>query len=185
MVEGHGEVEAIPLLVRRVAADLGRLVRTPLTIRVPRSKLLREGELERTCDLVRRRLGIDTRVLVTFDADDDCHVELARLMRRRAHDAGTRRVAVVVATRELEAWFLAGVESLRGRRGIRDDAEAPESVETYRDAKGRLARLMTRAYSEVTDPPAFAAALDFDAARRRARSFDKFLRDVTHLLSDE
>lgn len=155
-------------------------------MRVPRSKLTRTGELERAAVLVRRLYTPAARMLVVLDADDDCPArfapELHGRLRRAADDAGA---AVVLPTRELEAWFLAGVESLRGRRGVRDDAEAPADVESFRDAKGRLARMMARPYSEVTDPPAFAALLDFDLARRRSPSFDKFLRDVERLLRAE
>src|SRR2546426_7135782 len=43
--------------------------------------------------------------------------------------------AVVLAHREYEAWFLASLESLRGRRGIRGDAEAHPDPEEPRDRK--------------------------------------------------
>lgn len=174
------------MLVRRVAATCDRPVRIPMPMRIPRSKLIREAELERAAQLVRRLHGPDVRLLLTFDADDDCPAALAPSMRARLRQhASDLPASVVLATRELEAWFLAGVESLRGYRGLRADAEPPAEVERLRDAKGQLARLMTRSYSEVTDPPAFAARLDLELARRRSPSFDKFLRDVERLLRGE
>ncbi len=175
----------MPLLVRRVATSVGLPVRTPTPLRVRRSKLVQAGEVERSAELARRLQGPSARLLVVLDADDDCPAQLAAsLLARASAAANDLRQAVVVANRELEAWFLAGVESLRAQRGLRADADAPADVEGPRDAKGRLAALMSRPYSDVTDPPAFAALLDLDLARRRAPSFDKFVRDVQRLLAD-
>src|SRR6266545_5835080 len=76
------------------------------------------------------------------------------------------RTAVVIANREKEAWYLAAIESLRGSRGIPEDALTPADPEAIRGAKGWLARAMGRSYSEVTDQPALSARFDLDLARR-------------------
>lgn len=49
IVEGHGDVEAVPILVRRLARELDPdlAVETPRPIRVPKDRLLKTGELER------------------------------------------------------------------------------------------------------------------------------------------
>ena len=53
IVEGHGEVEAVPILLRRLAIDWDSTVafRTPLPIRIHRNKLVKFGELERAVEL--------------------------------------------------------------------------------------------------------------------------------------
>jgi len=92
-------------------------------------------------------------------------------------------IGVVVANREFESWFLAGIESLRGRRGIRQDAGAPLDCETIRDAKGRLnAFMIGETYHALTHQPSFAATLDISLAARRSRSLRKFVAEVGRLL---
>ena len=47
IVEGHGEVAAVPLLVRRIAQSVAVYPEVLPPMRVPASKLMREGEVER------------------------------------------------------------------------------------------------------------------------------------------
>lgn len=60
IVEGHGDVSAVPLLIRRIAAagfpELDLLVLRP--IRVSRQKLVKAGELERAVELAARQTGV-------------------------------------------------------------------------------------------------------------------------------
>jgi hypothetical protein len=80
-------------------------------------------------------------ILVLFDADDDCPRELAPTLECWAREAaGGRPCAVVMAKREYEAWFLASIEGLRGRRGVLPDATSHPDPESPRDAKGKLER---------------------------------------------
>ena len=45
IVEGHGEVEAVPVLIRRIAESLdpGMVVLLPSPLRVPKNKLVKSG----------------------------------------------------------------------------------------------------------------------------------------------
>ena len=47
IVEGHGETSAVPLLLRRMAAAIDARIelQIPHSVRLPKSKLLRPGEL--------------------------------------------------------------------------------------------------------------------------------------------
>jgi hypothetical protein len=123
-------------------------------------------------------------VLVVLDADDDCPVDLAKTILSWARDVSpTVNVGVVVANREFESWFLAGIESLRCRRGVRNDAAAPPDCESIRDAKGRLDGLMVgETYRAVTHQPSFAATVDIGAAAQQSRSLRKLVADVERLL---
>jgi hypothetical protein len=185
IVEGHGETEALPILLRRlrdvIAPELPLDVRKPM--RVPRSNLAREEDLKRYVELAMAQIDEDGGVLVLLDADDDLPCELGpRLLGFAQQVRPDRRVRVVVAEREFEAWFLAAAESLRGRRGLSADLSAPEHPEAIRDAKGWLTRhLAGRSYRETIDQPALAAVFDI-AGARRAKSFDKLYRDVESLL---
>ncbi|WP_195830647.1 DUF4276 family protein, partial [Bordetella pertussis] len=89
-----------------------------------------------------------------------------------------RRLSVVLAKREYEAWFIAAARSLDGRRGFRCPDEAPVDAETPRDAKGWLRRNMeSGTYSEVLDQPAFTAHFDLQQAFDNSRSFRKLCKE--------
>jgi hypothetical protein len=152
-------------------------------LRIPKSKLIRRGELERAVDLAARKIGGLGAMLLLFDGDDDCPAELGpRLAQRVAEVRNDLPSAVVLAKREFEAWFLAAAESLRGLRGLHADLQPPPDPEAVRGAKEWLAERMAGGYSETLDQPALAARFDLDMARR-APSFDKCYREVVRLLS--
>jgi hypothetical protein len=185
IVEGHGDRLSIPIILRRVAEREGIFdLNVVGPFRIPRSTLVRTGELERAVERAARSLAGQGGILVVIDADDDLPCQIGPMLRRRA--AAARRdvsTCVVVANREKEAWYLASIESLRGRRGIPEDATPPANAEAIRDAKRWLARVMGRSYSEVADQPALSQLFDLDLARAGARSFGKFDREARLLLS--
>jgi Domain of unknown function (DUF4276) len=187
IVEGHGEVGAAPVLSRRIAEsiDPAAVVLIPPPLRVPKSKLLKPGELERSVELAARKTGGSGAVLVLLDSDDDCPAELGPALLRRATQARSDvPLAVVLAKREFEAWFLAAALSLRGFRGLSQNLAAPEAPEAIRGAKEWLSQRMegTRRYVETLDQPALASRFDL-AAARRADSFDKCFREIARLLT--
>ena len=187
IVEGPGEVDAIPILIRRIAATAipDAVPHVPKPIRVKRDRFLKENELERYVDLAARQSDPDGGILIVLDADDDCPPELAATILRRATRARSDRlIKVVLARREYEAWFLAAADSIAGRRGLPDDITTPNDPESIRDAKGWLTSRMPpgRAYKETRDQPALTSLSDLPTARRGAPSFDKMWRTVTQLL---
>jgi hypothetical protein len=184
VVEGHGEVEALPILLRRFVAEwnVGLPIVALQPIRVSRSKLIKQGELERAAQLAayRARAG---GVLVLIDADDDCPAELGPDLLRRLQSV-TEDGALVLAKSEFESWFIAAAESIRSCRGLRPDLTVPASVESIRDAKGWLTENMLDrrfGYSETLDQPALTAAFDINAARTASDSFDKLCRALSAL----
>ena len=188
IVEGHGETEAVPVLLRRIKdvlrPDISLNVLSPL--RIGRYKLIKANEVERAVEFAARRMEPPRAILILIDADDDCPAEVGPELLRRAMTA--RRdvpVGVVLAKREFEAWFLAALESLCGCRGLLPELPPVANAEDVRDAKGFLTQLMkgSRAYSPVVDQPALAARLNMDLARRRSDSFDKLWREARRLLN--
>jgi len=188
IVEGQSEEEAIPILLRRMM--LARFSRPDVQVarpfRVKRNKVVRPGELERAViQGVRDRADV-AAVLVILDADDDDPLPLEASLLARCRQTMPLPAAVVVAQRELEAWFLGCKDALRGFRGIRADAKAPEDPESIRGAKERLTRNMDgRTYLEVTDQPAFAHQMDLDLALQRCASFRRLeaaLREILRAL---
>jgi len=188
IVEGHGEVEALPIVLRRVLAELPAtsVFRVLKPIRQPRDKLIKANELEKAVDLASRRISRRGGILVVLDSEGEVPCQFGPLLLARAKAAaGGIPTRVVLANREWECWYLASIASLAGRRGLRPDAEAPANPEAIRGAKEWLTRHMQpgETYSETRDQPAFAALFDLDAARTLP-SFSKFCRDVKGLLEE-
>lgn len=188
VVEGKSEVASVPILIRRVAAihypELATVIPTP--IRIPRNKVSRIGELERAVGLASQNIDRQGAIFIILDSDDDCPAELGpALLHRVSQVFRNVPIAVVLAKHEFEAWFLAAAESLRGRRGLRNDLNPPDDPEGIRGAKEWLSFQMegSRTYSETHDQPAFAALFDIEQARQ-AGSFDKCYRDIIRLLDE-
>ena len=138
IVEDHGEVDAVPILLRRIAKRVTPRVgvQLPPPIRVKRNQVLRADELERAVELAARQTGEDGCILILLDADDDCPAEIAPEVLLRAIEArGDRDIRVVLAKAEYEAWFLASADSIAGQYGIDAAATAPDDPESIRGAK--------------------------------------------------
>ena len=186
IVEGDGEVAALPKLLHRIAAELG--VAKPLTpapMRKPRGQITMAGGMERHVAAAALRVQSQGGVLVLIDADDDCPAELGpRLLARARAARPDKRIVVVLAKREFEAWYLAAAPSLAGRHGFRADFARVPDPEAPRDCKGLLtkARPKGQPYKETVDQASLASAFDMKMAREHADSFDKFYRDITWLL---
>lgn len=187
IVEGDGEVDAFPVLVRRVALIVAPAVGidVPRPDRYPKQRLLKPGELERAVDLAARSIEGHGAILILLDADDDCPAQQGPAVLARA-TAARRDVAIGVALAkyEYEAWFLAAAESLAGRRSLPTDLRSPSDPEGIRGAKEWLGHHMprNRRYSETLDQPALTALFDLQAARR-ANSFDKCYREIVRLMA--
>jgi len=189
IVGGYGEVEAVPILIRRIACNLhpGFVPSILSPIRVPESRLRKQGELERTIKLAGLKLGGRGAILVVIDCDWDggCpRIDGPELLNRARLVRQDVDISVVLAKHEFESWFIAAAESLRGIRGLRADLTAPADPESIRGAKEWLNRQMQEhCYSVTTDQPAFTAEFDLELARR-ADSFDKCYREITRLLEE-
>jgi hypothetical protein len=186
IVEGHGEVEAAPVLLRRLLAEARcQHIGVGRPIRRTQSQLRSQEGIQAGVRLALLQPDC-AAVVILFDGEDDCPREIAVNVRSWAHAvAGGTPCDVVVAYREYETWFLAAIESLRGVSGIAKDAAVPKNLEARRDAKGALEEFMPpdRAYSETGDQPALSALFDLALAHRRNRSFRKLVKAIGDLLT--
>jgi hypothetical protein len=188
IVEGHGECEAVPILIRRIARDIdpGFVPNVLQPLRVSVNKLLKEGEIERSITFTARKLQGRGGIIVIVDCDWDngCPAKDGPALLKRAKTArNDLPISVILAKKEFEAWFLAAAESLRGKKGLPNDLEPPEDPESIRGAKEWLSDRMppSKSYTETTDQPALTAEFDMNIART-ADSFDKCYRDIRHML---
>jgi Domain of unknown function (DUF4276) len=185
IVEGHGEVPAVPILFRRVIAELNPGVAVDLarSIRRPRGTLLKEGGIEDAVKLGALEMGEAGAIFVLLDSEGDCPAELAPPLLARAQNARPdKQVSLVLAHQEFEAWFLAAASSLQGGRGLSEEIEDHDNPESVHGCKEWLEGWMreNRKYSETIDQPALTATFDLRLARK-APSFDKFYREVEQI----
>lgn len=178
IVEGDGEVAALPILLRRLKdwKTPGSDVQVLTPIRVRRDRFLnREEEFRRHLLLAAGKCGENGWILVLLDADDDCPADFGRQILERARVCVPhRRMSVVLAKREYEAWFIAAAESLHGQRGFSFSATEVVDAERPRNAKGWVGeRVASGTYRETTDQPAFSALMDLKQAFNGSRSFRK------------
>ena len=185
IIEGHGEYQAIPLLFNRLIAefDLGVSISIARPIRQTKHGLIKEGGLEAAVQLAAGEIGDAGAIFVLIDSDGDCPHDLAPELLVRAQRARPdRRICLVLAHQEYEAWFLASASSLKGCRRLSNDIEDHPTPENVRDCKGWLEESMphTSKYSETADQAALTMAFNITLARR-APSFDKLYRDFERI----
>ncbi|MBP8137804.1 MAG: DUF4276 family protein [Alicycliphilus sp.] len=187
IVEGDGEVTTLPILLRRLATERepAALVQPLPPIRVRRDRFLnKEDEFRRQLLLASAKSGDAGWVLIVLDADDDCPKTLgAEIWQRAQQHIPHRKLSVVLANREYEAWFIAAAQSLRGMRGFDIAPQEPIAAETPRNAKGWMREHMQGGkYSEILDQPAFTAKFDLQQAFENSRSFRKLCKEwQTHI----
>lgn len=193
IVEGHGEYEAIRTLLTRIFFDLlgGERLDVARPIRLPRSKILNENELElrRALELAALKLnesqdGWPAMVLILIDADTDlpCVVgpQLLEAANRIRPDLA---VSAVLANVEYETWFVGAAESLQNDLDL-SQGPPPENPEATRSGKGWVeSRFRGTKYSETVDQPAMTARMDLALCRRRCPSFDKLCREIQKRLT--
>lgn len=183
IVEGHGEVAAVPELLRRLAAEMtpASLPQVNPPIRIKAGSFLRDPEyLNRYVALAAGKAaqGGEGLVLILLDCEDDCPGQLGpRLLEQARRIRPDVPCLVALARREYETWFLAAATSLRGKRGLPKDLEPPEDPETVRDAKRWLGKRMDGGYDPVVDQAAFTNLFDL----RLASAVPSFKRLVERL----
>lgn len=178
IVEGHGEVEAVPHLIRRIAHHFDVYDISVLTpIRVKLNGFMKfDKEFNNYISLAANKAKQkNSTIIIILDCDDACPAELGPKI--LAESRALRRDVeffVCLALREYETWFLCSIESLRGRCDIDADAVFKEHAESIRNAKGWLSRLMPDGYDPIRHQAALTLNFDLELARNRSRSFNRF-----------
>lgn len=184
MVEGYGDVDAVPALMQRVAAaeGVGVFALKPSIRGGGVSSLRRQGELERHLALASSRPEADF-VLVVLDCDAECPVELFEEFGPRAVSAFQKygkEIRFCFVKCEFESWFLADHISIR----LQQDGywRYDDNFDNYTNivgAKERLAQSMIgRTYKETRDQQVFAKRIDVANLKNIDRSFRKFISCV-------
>jgi hypothetical protein len=204
-VEGEGEADAVPTLVKRLVSEKGEwhdVFLDDATFRVGSvDKLVKAGfhDWRRFLAACLKRSNVGG-VLLILDGDIEtvggkafCAAEVARSLAGEATHVGAGRtfsVAVVFATQEYETWPIAGVASLAGQRLpdgrlIKSDAKPPEGdlEASPRDAKGWLHAVVEGGYKPTRDQAELTRLVDLGVVRgRNLRSFRRLECAVSSLL---
>lgn len=209
--EGHGEVSALPVLVRRLLQekDVGRLlfvdaevIRTPLSHLVKWDKAAQQPDYSQWIKRVRlaaRRRDVGG-VLAVYDGDFPrfpagsaapfCAATAAKSLAAAAVSAGAGKIislSVVFACPEYETWLVAGAESLAGRKlpdgrlVLPGDVQFPGGDPESR-GKGWLEQHCPH-YRPARDQASLTELLDFQVVReRKLRSFKRLEHAIGQLL---
>jgi Domain of unknown function (DUF4276) len=205
-VEGKGDEDALPTLVKRVLNEHHGWHDDVLldndAFRVGEvNKLIRDDfrfwNRFLNASLKRRNVGA---VLLVLDGDSKriggeefCAAAVARSLAIAATHVGAGRsfsVAVVFARQEFETWLIAGLPSLVGGRLpdgrlIEANMKAPggDLEASPRDAKGWLRAAVNGGYNPSRDQAAFTKLVDLEVIRaRNLRSFRRLESAVSNLL---
>ncbi len=193
-VEGEGDTEAVPALVRSLLTAQGEWYDVLLDDRPFRvgsvDKLVKNDfrDWKRFLGAALKRSDVGG-VLLILDGDTEkiggkhfCAATVAKDRAGAAKDVGAGQrfsVAVVFAIKEYETWLIAGAASLAGQRLadgrlIKSNAKAPEgNLEAGpRDAKGWLNDIVEGGYKPSRDQAALTKLVDLDVIR--AGSFGRF-----------
>jgi Domain of unknown function (DUF4276) len=182
IVEGHGDIKAMPVLLRRICYELeccvGAMIAPP--IRMHRSQMLKEECLRRSVRIACTYPGCNL-VMIFLDEDDDCAKDISDLLRPWIeNEALCVQCEIVVIPREFETWFVMAINSLRGKRNISDDATATTDLYRRRDPKAIITGWMngSNAYHETADQVALTTAMDLSVVRENCASFRRLIAKI-------
>ncbi len=182
IVEGHGEVEALPLLIRRIfdafRPGVYPIVNPPSRVKVG-TFLKDQDYFKKYIELAAAKAAQgEGMVLILLDCEGDCPGTLGpRLLADAQAICGDIRCAIALAHREYETWFLAAAESLRGCAGLSDQLLPPASPESIRGAKEWLGRHMPVSYDPIIHQAKMTARFDFHSARA-VPSFERLINKL-------
>ncbi len=197
LVEGHADVDSVPVMVSRVITEMGGWSDILLDKEPIRTgglgALVKDGFKSWTNRLaLARKRNQFAGALILLDGDAKyshfpnrgrperfCPATAAiqlGIEAKKAGAGGVFSVAIVFARQEFEPWLLAGIESLRGRKlpdgrsGVLENAALPEHLDTDmhpRDAKKMLSEYMLFPYRQSVDQKDLARLVSLDAIRKR------------------
>lgn len=155
VVEGPGDVNALPLLLRaytRSVGDFRDILGKPIPLNSI-SKATVSGGIEGYCSTAARRPGCKA-VLVVVDSDKHCPAEFGESLRSRAQGVIEQPVVVAAAQHNFEDWIFASAESLD--LGLVYSAEASGIAEIKRARK-------PLAYVKPVQQPKLTSRMDLES----------------------
>lgn len=186
IVEGDGEVPAVPALLRKI---LGAAMRYDIQVARPknangRGNLTKEGGLERFIRYAWKEPDCGA-ILVLLDSEGECPRDIAREFSERIVAMGVLfPVVVVIANKAYEAWLVASISTMAGHLDLPEGLEPPANAETIGHPKAWINENFPhgRAYKETQDQEALTHLIDIGLASR-TRSFQRLLHAVDEAIN--
>ncbi len=186
IIEGPGEVDAFPILLRRLLAlrqIYGISVQRPINAHGI-GNLTTPNGLEKFLKLAENRGSCDA-ILILIDADVGCAKEIALEFANRARIHNPHiATAVVAAKYRYENWFLASFETLAGQRGLEAILPCLIDPEGIPDPKRWISnyKIKGRTYRETADQAPLSQLINLNLVSTRSRSFRRLENAVDELL---
>ncbi len=198
LVEGHGDVTAVPTLAAKVLADLpvefqGHSFVDPAAIRIGglekfTGRLRQKWHTTLELALLRPNVG---GILLVVDGDSDemedaafCALDAARALSERTKQTGAGTIfslAIVFLQKEFESILISAAGQLPG---IVQNYQLPPVIEGIRDAKGWLDKYLIGGYDPVRDQNNLTKAVkDWEGVRSQHRSFRRFESAIRQTVS--
>lgn len=176
IVEGYGDVTAVPVLLARLGALFSEAIIANNPIRAGEWKsIIAKDALPKFLELAHSRQT--DLILVALDLDDHCPVEEYKKASEIIDTWRNGRVIpveVVFFNREYETMFLHCPED------ITDNVISARHLnpELLRDAKGAVKEIIGRRYKETQDQVAFSKKIDLHKLYDRSRAFRKLCKSI-------
>ncbi|KPA11318.1 hypothetical protein MHK_008468 [Candidatus Magnetomorum sp. HK-1] len=188
IIEGHGEKDAVPLLLRRILSlyemwhwsvakpiQVGNLNKLKLKL----SSFIKYALKYQDC----------AGILILLDLDDGCPaLENKKLSELLSNLYLNCPVPVVFAHREYEAWFLASIETIANdsKNKFPKDLTFSKDVESKRGVKEWLSSQLPSGYSykPTVDQARFTNLIDICIAQQRSRSFKRLCHAVEQIVKN-
>lgn len=186
VVEGDGEVEAAPVLARRILYEYFEYYEIQQIQAInagSNSSITTQNGLERFLEIA-RRIKDCKGVIVLLDSEEkyrDYPVTLvAKLVERTKSLNLPFPVAVVCARCEYESWFLGSLHTLAGTSNLKKDTIFEGNPEHKCNAKEWLTRQMPDViiYKETIHQSAMTVKIDIPHLIENVRSFRRMVHAV-------
>ena len=187
IVEGQGEVQAVPNLLYRIAQTVqpAATIRVNPPLRVKASSFLHDAAyFHRQMTLASAKAAQSQgHVLILLDCEDDCPAVIGPALLRRAQAVRPDvSMLVCLISREYETWFMTAAQSLRGCCGLAADLTPPANPAAVRGAKEWLSRRMPYPYDPIVHQLDLTRAFDLQQAQAN-QSFQRLVRKLQALLT--
>ena len=186
LVEGDGDIKSVSLLLKRILVQQSLSNWMPGLPRVVHSVQNLIKNVDRTISCISKDKDCHA-LLVLLDLDDGCPKQVATSLSGiiRSYNLPFP-VAIVLAHREYESWFLASLPSIANKFpnlfNPGNAYAAHPAPETKRDAKGWLTSQMNRKkYIETLHQEQFTMHFDMQAASFGCRSFQRLMHAIHEL----
>lgn len=189
IVEGHGEANrslnggqpAVHVLIQRLLYEVNQCHGRLFTPSDSPWRLKGVGQFsgEKLANVIRAHKEYDdcAGLLILCDGDDGCPVERANEIKAQILEMEMLpfSIAIVIAQKEFEGWFLASLSSIHEGKVYEGDSEEK------RDAKGWLKTEFS--YRPTRDQSDYTRRIDIVLAQQNSRSFRRMCHAIDELVS--